>query len=276
MPGRDTLGHNLWWSFTHQRTHFVSISTETDFAGAPTTPSTRFGGGRGGGFGDQLHWLEGDLAAAQADPAVDWIVALGHRPLYESLEAAVDWPVDTELHVRKAFEPLFSKYGVDLYVAGHKHYYERLAPIAEGGQACDEHRRRGAGGGGGGDKHCTHYVIHGSAGNNEALTKQGTAHQNLVRGADYVHTGFLELEVANASHSFVRFIRSRRPSRFGPENSSCFQQLFLGPPKYLLLSLRGIPMENWLSGHTCERVRIASAGSHDGLVGDEGVLVKPA
>ena len=119
-------------------------------------------------------------------------------------------------------------------------------------------------------------VVIEAAGNNEALTKQGTAHQNLVRGADYVHTGFLELEVANASHSFVRFIRSRRPSRFGPENSSCFQQLFLGPPKYLLLSLRGIPMENWLSGHTCERVRIASAGSHDGLVGDEGVLVKSA
>ena len=57
-------------------------------------------------------------------------------------------------------------------------------------------------------KHCTHYVIHGSAGNNEPLSKRGTAHSKLVRGSDYINTGFLEFEVANRSHAAIRFIRS--------------------------------------------------------------------
>jgi len=30
---------------------------------------------------------------------------------------------------RLAFEPLFKQYGVDLYLAGHTHAYEREAPI---------------------------------------------------------------------------------------------------------------------------------------------------
>jgi hypothetical protein len=72
----------------------------------------------GGPFGDQLTWLEADLIAATAnrkDGSVPWIVVSGHRPLYSSYhsnQAAI-----------AAFEPLFLKYNVDIYFAGHVHWF---------------------------------------------------------------------------------------------------------------------------------------------------------
>lgn len=196
MPSDASGGtQNMWYSFRAQRTHFVSISTETDYAGAPTTPGTRIGGGRGGGFGDQLAWLEADLKRAQDDSEVDWIVVVGHRPVYQSLDEVEDWPVDTVKKCRAVFEPLFHRYGVDLYVGAHKHYYERLAPLYKE-QVCSA------------GTHCTTFVVHGSAGNNEPLSKKGTLHKDWVRGSDYEHRGFLELEVVNRTRAFVRFFRA--------------------------------------------------------------------
>ena len=66
MPSAESGSgsNNMWYSFTVQRTHFVSINTESDYPGAPTTPHTLAIGGRGGGFGDQLGWLEADLRRA--------------------------------------------------------------------------------------------------------------------------------------------------------------------------------------------------------------------
>lgn len=196
MPSDASRGTlNMWYSFRAQRTHFVSISTETDHAGAPTTPSTRIGGGRGGGFGDQLSWLEADLKEAHEDSQVDWIVVVGHRPMYQSIEDVDDWPVNTVKKCRAIFEPLFHRYGVDLYVGAHKHYYERLAPLYQE-KVCSVGTR------------CTTYLVHGSAGNNEPLSMKGSAHKDWVRGSDYVNRGFLELEVVNRSRAFVRFLRA--------------------------------------------------------------------
>ena len=196
MPSDASGGAlNMWYSFRAQRTHFVSISTETDHAGAPTTPDTHIGGGRGGGFGDQMAWLEADLKRAQNDSEIDWIVVVGHRPIYQSLDAALDWPANTVKKCREVFEPLFHRYGVDLYVGAHKHYYERLAPL-------HEERVCAAG------THCTLYVVHGSAGNNEPLSTKGVIHKDWVRGSDYENRGFLEFEVVNRSRAFVRYFRA--------------------------------------------------------------------
>ena len=46
-----------------------------------------------------MSWLEQDLQRAHADPAVDWIVVVGHRPIYESIDNAKDWPPDTVEYV---------------------------------------------------------------------------------------------------------------------------------------------------------------------------------
>ena len=103
--------HNMWYSWNVGAVHFVSLSSETDFTGSPTTPHTILGGGAGGGFGDQIAWLEGDLAKAKADPDVSWIVAIGHRTWYSTI--TIDWPLLSQKHVQKAFEPILHKYGYE-------------------------------------------------------------------------------------------------------------------------------------------------------------------
>jgi len=67
----------------------------------------------------QLQWFEKELAASGSD----WKIAYFHHPIYSSGGAHGS---DTAL--RDQLEPLFLKYGVDLVLAGHEHFYERLKP----------------------------------------------------------------------------------------------------------------------------------------------------
>ncbi|HLG58696.1 MAG TPA: metallophosphoesterase [Vicinamibacterales bacterium] len=67
----------------------------------------------------QLKWLEDQLSASTSR----WKVAYFHHPLYSS---GGQHGSDTDL--RASLEPLFMKYGVDLVLAGHEHFYERLKP----------------------------------------------------------------------------------------------------------------------------------------------------
>ena len=82
MPSNESKARGvqgMWYSWQLGAVHFASVSTESDFPHAPTTPHTLIGGGAGGGFGDQLSWLKDDLAAARADPSVTWIVVVSDR-----------------------------------------------------------------------------------------------------------------------------------------------------------------------------------------------------
>ena len=67
----------------------------------------------------QLQWLEKELAASGSD----WKIMFFHHPIYSSGGAHGS---DTAL--RDQLEPLFLKYGVDVVLAGHEHFYERLKP----------------------------------------------------------------------------------------------------------------------------------------------------
>jgi predicted phosphodiesterase len=67
----------------------------------------------------QLDWLEKELRAAGSD----WKVCFFHHPLYST--GRKHGP-DEEL--RRVLEPLLVKYRVDLVLAGHEHFYERLQP----------------------------------------------------------------------------------------------------------------------------------------------------
>lgn len=93
-----------------------------------------------GGFGydgEYMKWLENDLAKADAlrknSSALgrQWLVAVGHRPYSDVVEAA----------------KLFEKYNVDVYFAGHQHSYARSNGgnygnktifVVAGGAGCDE------------------------------------------------------------------------------------------------------------------------------------------
>lgn len=67
----------------------------------------------------QLAWLEQELARSDAP----WKVVFGHHNIYSSGHYGV-----TKYLVRD-LSPLFQKYGVQLYINGHEHHYERTHPI---------------------------------------------------------------------------------------------------------------------------------------------------
>ncbi len=64
-------------------------------------------------------WLEADLAAARANPEIDWIMVLRHQP-YLTTSSLQDWP------------EAFDKHHVDFVLAGDKHYYLRGVPVRNG------------------------------------------------------------------------------------------------------------------------------------------------
>ncbi len=67
----------------------------------------------------QLTWLEQELNLSQAT----WKVVFGHHPIY----ASGVYGINPEFI--KTFTPLFQKYGVQLYINGHEHHYERTRSI---------------------------------------------------------------------------------------------------------------------------------------------------
>jgi predicted phosphodiesterase len=67
----------------------------------------------------QLDWLERELAGSHSR----WKIAYGHHPLYSS-----GGRHGSEVDLRALVEPLFVKYGVDVVLAGHEHFYERVKP----------------------------------------------------------------------------------------------------------------------------------------------------
>jgi len=122
---------SMWYSFRYGSIHFVNIDTETDF---PQSPSDGYVDPTGN-FGNQLEWLNANLADAANDRAnglVTWILVAGHRPMYTrqyASAAGVPSPLDAAAAIQAAFEPLFAKYGVDLYICGHQHSYETIWPV---------------------------------------------------------------------------------------------------------------------------------------------------
>lgn len=68
----------------------------------------------------QLAWLQQTLSERAA-----WKIVVGHHPLYTG-----GWrknSSDTK-NMKELLEPVFNKYGVDLYIAGHEHHLEYTKP----------------------------------------------------------------------------------------------------------------------------------------------------
>ena len=68
---------------------------------------------------EQLDWLERELKSSESE----WKIAFFHHPLYSSGE--FHGPSKDK---RKVLEPLFRKYGVNVVLSGHEHFYERIRP----------------------------------------------------------------------------------------------------------------------------------------------------
>jgi hypothetical protein len=68
---------------------------------------------------EQLAWLEKELAGSQAT----WKIPYFHHPIYSTGRAH-----GSDLELRRDLEPLFLRYGVQLALSGHDHFYERIKP----------------------------------------------------------------------------------------------------------------------------------------------------
>lgn len=68
---------------------------------------------------NQLNWLQKELSLSNAP----WKVVFGHHPIYSSGQYG------SNPDFIKTFTPLFQKYGVQLYINGHEHSYERTRAI---------------------------------------------------------------------------------------------------------------------------------------------------
>jgi 3',5'-cyclic AMP phosphodiesterase CpdA len=67
----------------------------------------------------QLQWLDTELGNSGSD----WKIVFFHHPLYSS--GGTHGSADLQ---RELLEPLLLKHGVNVAIAGHEHFYERLKP----------------------------------------------------------------------------------------------------------------------------------------------------
>jgi hypothetical protein len=125
-PCDDEAIEEMWYSFDWDNVHFVAFNS--NLLQEPDR--------RGIGPGHSLYeWMENDLAAAEADPEIDWLVVFGHFSPY--VHGQGDGHA-SNAGVREVFEDLFVDYGVDLFFAGHQHSYQRTLPVANNGANVDE------------------------------------------------------------------------------------------------------------------------------------------
>ncbi|SHG53896.1 Calcineurin-like phosphoesterase [Jatrophihabitans endophyticus] len=86
--------------------------------------------------GAQLRWLKETLHEWRTNPhvapGIDFVVAFFHHCAYSTTNNHA-----SDGGVRKALDPLFSKYQVDLVVQGHNHLFERTDPIRHGKKTRD-------------------------------------------------------------------------------------------------------------------------------------------
>lgn len=117
--------NNWFYSHDYGNVHFVSISTEVMFVEAQHSQVRK-----------QAKWLENDLRNVDRTKT-PWVVVHGHRPMYCSCDADCGESARMVrtggyvLHRKYGLEKIFHKYGVDLYLAGHEHNYERMFDVFE-------------------------------------------------------------------------------------------------------------------------------------------------
>jgi len=168
--GRFALPSNeRWYSFDWGTTHVAALDTES-----PYTPGS-----------EQLLWLQNDLAAASADPNIEWIVVFFHKPPYSASPAH-----GSNLSVRSNICPVLDTYGVDIVFNGHDHDYERSFPL-NNTVVVDSHPNEYTNPGG------TIYVVSGGGG--AGLYGSGTDYWTAYSQSVFQHVK-VDIEVSGTLH----------------------------------------------------------------------------
>lgn len=112
-------GSESYYSFNYGNIHFVSLDSDRYDDSTYKASNVRFGEGS-----PQLAWLKQDLAAAQNNSKITWIIAYWHHPPYT--KGTHDSDKEKQLRdVRMNLLPVLEQYRVDLVMGGHSHVYER-------------------------------------------------------------------------------------------------------------------------------------------------------
>ncbi|GMI10339.1 hypothetical protein TrLO_g9868 [Triparma laevis f. longispina] len=110
--GNGEAPNNWFYSHDFGNVHFVAIDIEIYFDYPDMVAA-------------QEAFVDADLA--EVDRAkIPWIIVHGHRPLYCSCNEDCDEAAQT---VRDGMEEIFYKHGVDMYICGHEHNYERMYDV---------------------------------------------------------------------------------------------------------------------------------------------------
>ncbi|KAF1790933.1 Nucleophile aminohydrolase [Phytophthora cactorum] len=111
---------NWFYSFDVGLVHFTVISTEIYFKKTFDVD--------GDVIARQEAWLEQDLAKANANrEQTPWLVVIGHRPMYCTSDNTNCG--DKAAMLRDRLEDKLFKHGVDVYLCGHQHNYERAFDV---------------------------------------------------------------------------------------------------------------------------------------------------
>lgn len=115
--------NNWFFSYDVGLVHFAVISTEIYFKKTLAED--------GDLIARQEAWLRRDLEQANANRAqTPWLIVMGHRPMYCTSDA--DNCGKKAAFLRARLEDLFYEQGVDLYICGHQHNYERAFDVYKG------------------------------------------------------------------------------------------------------------------------------------------------
>jgi len=170
-------------------------------------------------IGRQYNWLKSDLEKASNNRhKTPWIIVYGHRPFYCSddtflkeqkltrkLKSEKDCIKNADrlkngiyiLGQRKyGLESLFRDYGVDLYLCGHEHSYERLFPVYQEQVYNGSYHQPYV------NPQAPVHIITGSAGNKEKLDLFGPPRGpwSAFRSSTY---GYSRMNVYNNTHLYM-------------------------------------------------------------------------
>jgi acid phosphatase type 7 len=108
--------NQLNYSYDYGNTHFVAINSGWA-QGAEKVGKVLFAENS-----EEYNWLDADLKKARNNKNITWIILYSHYPVYSfGFSFIPTW----QSHLK----PLVDKYQVDLYLAGHRHVYERHKAI---------------------------------------------------------------------------------------------------------------------------------------------------
>ncbi len=127
----NLLGNERTYAFTWGNTYFVTM----DWGGSTTNQSDGVDGTPGGctgltGSAAIRGWVDGKLAAANANPTIRWIIVYHHFPCYD-MRSDLSFPLlCTTDGGAEQIEDILTNRHVDLVLAGHDHTYARSHPVA--------------------------------------------------------------------------------------------------------------------------------------------------